>query len=138
MVRYCAIMGVCLPRSAAGSMREFMEATLSAAPARAPSKIPAGAPTMTEASLPVPDVGGVAGVAFAADERWATVHAQHEDGRMQDWQARFVVDASGRDTLLGKQLDAKRRNPRHNSSALYAHFRGATRHPGRDEGNITI
>jgi hypothetical protein len=41
-------------------------------------------------------------------------------------------------TLLGKQFDIKRRNPKHSSSALYAHFTGAVRHPGRDEGNITI
>jgi flavin-dependent dehydrogenase len=77
-------------------------------------------------------------VAFAADRSGATVHAQHADGRIQQWRARFVVDASGRDTLLGKQFDIKRRNPKHNSSALYAHFTGAARHPGRDEGNITI
>ncbi len=77
-------------------------------------------------------------VAFASGHRGATVHAQHEDGRTQEWNARFVVDASGRDTVLGKQFAIKRRNPRHNSSALYAHFTGATRHPGRDEGNITI
>jgi flavin-dependent dehydrogenase len=80
----------------------------------------------------------VRGVDFAADGSGATIHAQHEDGRTQDWRARFVIDASGRDTLLGKQFDVKRRNPRHNSSALYAHFRGAARHPGREEGNITI
>ncbi len=49
-----------------------------------------------------------------------------------------MVDASGRDTLLGKQFGVKRRNPKHNSSALYAHFKGATRHEGQDEGNITI
>jgi flavin-dependent dehydrogenase len=77
-------------------------------------------------------------VTFAPDHSGATVHAQHEDGRIQHWRARFVVDASGRDTFLGKQFGIKRRNPRHNSSALYAHFIGATRHPGRDEGNITI
>ena len=77
-------------------------------------------------------------VSFAADHSSATVHAQHEDGRDQQWKARFVVDASGRDTLLGRQFDVKRRNPRHNSSALYAHFTGAARHPGKDEGNITI
>jgi len=77
-------------------------------------------------------------VAFAPGHTGATIHAQHEDGRTQDWHARFVVDASGRDTLLGKKFDFKRRNPKHNSSALYAHFKGATRHPGRDEGNITI
>ena len=77
-------------------------------------------------------------VAFSPDHSGATVHAQHEDGRDQQWRARFVVDASGRDTLLGKQFDLKRRNPRHNSSALYAHFTGVTRHTGQDEGNITI
>jgi flavin-dependent dehydrogenase len=80
----------------------------------------------------------VKGVAFAADHSGAIVHAQHEDGRAQDWRARFVVDASGRDTLLGKQLDIKRRNHKHNSSALYGHFTGVTRHAGQDEGNITI
>jgi len=77
-------------------------------------------------------------VAFAPDHTSANIQAQHEDGRVQQWRARFVVDASGRDTLLGKQLDLKRRNPKHNSCALYAHFTGASRHPGRDEGNITI
>jgi flavin-dependent dehydrogenase len=77
-------------------------------------------------------------VDFVPDQGSATVHAQHEDGRIQDWRARFVVDASGRDTVLGKQLDVKRRNTKHNSSALYAHFSGVTRHAGQDEGNITI
>ena len=80
----------------------------------------------------------VKNVAFAPGHDSATIHAQHEDGRLQDWRARFVVDASGRDTLLGRLFDVKRRNPRHNSSALYAHFSGAKRHPGQDEGNITI
>ena len=80
----------------------------------------------------------VKNVAFAPGHGSAMIHAQHEDGRLQDWRARFVVDASGRDTLLGRLFDVKRRNPRHNSSALYAHFSGAKRHPGQDEGNITI
>ena len=77
-------------------------------------------------------------VTFAPDHSGAVVQAQYEDGRTQHWRARFVVDASGRDTLLGKQFEIKRRNPRHNSSALYAHFTGAARHAGRDAGNITI
>jgi flavin-dependent dehydrogenase len=77
-------------------------------------------------------------VAFAADRTGATVRARHEDGRAEEFTPRFVVDASGRDTFLGRKFDFKRRNPKHNSSALYAHFQGATRHPGREEGNITI
>ena len=80
----------------------------------------------------------VSDVLFAPDHSGAMVHARHEDGRIQHWRTRFVVDASGRDTVLGKQLGIKRRNPRHNSSALYAHFTGAARHVGQDEGNITI
>ena len=80
----------------------------------------------------------VSDVAFAADHSGVTVLAQHEDGRSQRWHTRFVVDASGRDTVLGKKFSFKRRNPKHNSSALYAHFTGATRHPGQDAGNISI
>ena len=80
----------------------------------------------------------VTSVAFAPDQSCATIEAQHDDGSAQQWRARFVVDASGRDTVLGKQFEIKRRNPKHNSSAVYAHFTGAIRHAGQDEGNITI
>ena len=80
----------------------------------------------------------VQAVSFAPDHGSATVQACHEDGRSQQWRARFVVDASGRDTLLGRQLGTRRRDPKHNSSALYAHFNGATRHAGRAAGNITL
>lgn len=52
--------------------------------------------------------------------------------------ARYVVDASGRDTLLGRQLDLKRANPRHRSAAIYGHFRGVARRPGAAAGNISI
>ncbi len=80
----------------------------------------------------------VKSVAFAPDHSSAIIEAQHDDGGAQQWRARFVVDASGRDTVLGKQFEIKRRNPKHNSSAVYAHFTGATRHAGQDEGNISI
>ena len=66
------------------------------------------------------------------------VSAMHDDGRPHRCRARFLVDASGRDTLLANRLHTKRRNEKHNSSALYAHFRGARRHAGADEGNISI
>ena len=66
------------------------------------------------------------------------VQAQHDDGRESTWRARFVVDASGRDTFLANRFQIKHRNPRHNSSAVYSHFRDARRHEGKAEGNITI
>ena len=68
----------------------------------------------------------------------ATVHAQHNDGRKGTWQARFVIDASGRDTFMGNRFKAKERSKVHNSAAIYGHFAGARRHAGEAEGNITI
>ena len=56
----------------------------------------------------------------------------------QRWHARFVVDASGRDTVLASKFAIKKRNPRHSSAALYGHFTGARRLPGREEGNISL
>jgi len=66
------------------------------------------------------------------------VHARDETGALREWESKFLVDASGRDTFLANQLGIKRRNPRHNSAALYGHFSGAVRLPGREEGNISI
>ncbi len=67
------------------------------------------------------------------------VTAEHDDGRRASWVARYVVDASGRDTVLGNQLQTKRRNSKHNSAALYGHFRHAERYPDEQRaGNISI
>ena len=71
-------------------------------------------------------------------DQGARVTAEHDDGRREHWEARFVIDASGRDTFIANRQRSKQRNPRHNSSALYAHFEGAERYCGTDEGNITI
>lgn len=60
------------------------------------------------------------------------------DGTVHEWRPRFIVDASGRDTLIANRLKIKRRNPEHASAAIFGHFRGARRDPGRIEGNITI
>ncbi|MDP3538220.1 MAG: NAD(P)/FAD-dependent oxidoreductase [Azonexus sp.] len=68
----------------------------------------------------------------------AVIRAQHDDGEEFEWNARFVVDASGRDTFLANRFQIKHRNPKHNSSAIYGHFTGAKRHEGQAAGNITI
>ena len=74
-------------------------------------------------------------VDFAADR---VVLALDEAGTRRTCTARFVIDASGRDTLLARKLNLKRRNPRHASAALYGHFEGAQRLAGDAEGNISI
>lgn len=68
----------------------------------------------------------------------ACLEVQRDGGGEERWRARFVADASGRDTFLGNRLGAKRRNARHNSAAIYAHFRSARRHEGQRAGDITI
>jgi len=68
----------------------------------------------------------------------AHVSTRGADGLEQEWQAKFVVDASGRDTLLASQFGIKRKNPKHNSLALFGHYEGAQRLPGKAEGNITV
>ena len=68
----------------------------------------------------------------------AVVSARREDGEERKWQTKFVVDASGRDTLLANQFGIKRRNKKHNSAAIFGHFSGATRLPGKAEGNISL
>jgi flavin-dependent dehydrogenase len=51
---------------------------------------------------------------------------------------RYLVDASGRDTLIGAQLKLKKKNPLHQSAAIFSHFTGVARRPGEDAGNITV
>ena len=66
------------------------------------------------------------------------ITGRDEHGHTRQWTAAFVVDASGRDTLLAAQLGVKERNPRNNSAAIFGHFTGARRLTGKAEGNITI
>ncbi|MGB4810867.1 MAG: NAD(P)/FAD-dependent oxidoreductase [Methylophilaceae bacterium] len=80
----------------------------------------------------------VKNVDFLPNNAGAIVQASHEDGSTETVNARFVLDASGRDTFLGNSLKAKQRNKKHNSTAIYGHFTGAERNEGKAAGNITI
>jgi len=64
--------------------------------------------------------------------------ASDEAGRTRQIKARFLVDATGRDTFLANKFKRKRRNRRHESAAIFGHFRNAKRLQGREEGNISI
>lgn len=68
----------------------------------------------------------------------STIEAKDEHGNTLSWHAKFLVDASGRDTFMSRKLGIKKRNQRHNSAAIYAHFKDVERRPGKDEGNITL
>jgi flavin-dependent dehydrogenase len=61
-----------------------------------------------------------------------------DGGREYSIQARYVVDASGRDAFLSSKKRLRRKNDKHQSAAIFGHYRGAARRPGKDEGNISI
>lgn len=78
----------------------------------------------------------VASVEFLQDGVVAS--ARTADGK--DWtiRARYLVDATGRDSLIGRQIGLRRKHALHQSAALFAHFQGVARRPGEDAGNISI
>ena len=49
-------------------------------------------------------------------------------------QARYVVDASGRDAFLSTKKKLRRKNAEHQSAAIFGHFRGAEPRAGRGRG----
>jgi flavin-dependent dehydrogenase len=71
-------------------------------------------------------------------EGGAVVSGKTDDGQERRWRARFLADASGRDTFLANRLGVRDRDRRHNSAAMFGHFSGAKRLPGKAEGNISI
>ncbi|MBL8498111.1 MAG: tryptophan 7-halogenase [Nitrosomonas sp.] len=66
------------------------------------------------------------------------IHAEMETGQAISFEARFIVDASGRDTFLANKYNTKQKNKKHRSSAIFGHFHQATRLPGDKEGYISI
>jgi flavin-dependent dehydrogenase len=68
----------------------------------------------------------------------ALVDTMDKDGQTQRIRAKFVVDASGRDTFLSNHFGMKHRNKKHNSAAMFGHFSGVKRLEGEVEGNISL
>ncbi len=91
-----------------------------------------------EAGADARDGIAVTGVEFGADDRPLRARARDAEGREFWVHMRYLIDASGRDTFLGNRLNTKRKHGRHQSAALFSHFRGVERRPGEDAGNITI
>jgi flavin-dependent dehydrogenase len=59
-------------------------------------------------------------------------------GERTAYRARFLVDASGRDGFLAMRFGRRERVPNLGKVALFAHFRGADRFPGIQEGSTRI
>src|SRR5262245_22012311 len=61
-----------------------------------------------------------------------------DDGRSYRIQARYLIDASGRDTFFAGKKKLRRKNPLHQSAAIFGHFRGVAARAGGDAGNISM
>jgi flavin-dependent dehydrogenase len=72
------------------------------------------------------------------DPRCTLIEVRTDTGASYRLQARYLVDASGRDTFLSAKKRLRRKNSRHQSAAIFGHFRNVERRPGADEGNISI
>lgn len=66
------------------------------------------------------------------------VHAVDSAGAAREWRCRFLVDASGRDSLLSRLLNLKQKNSQHASAAIFGHFANVERREGEYEGNISV
>ena len=56
----------------------------------------------------------------------------------EQYEAKYVIDVSGRDSIIGKKNNIRQVNKDLNNVAVFAHFEGVHRYSGRDEGDITI
>jgi flavin-dependent dehydrogenase len=72
------------------------------------------------------------------NSRKSLLEVQADDGRNYSIEARYLVDASGRDALVASKNKLRRKNTQHQSAAIFSHFRGAEHRPGEDAGNISI
>jgi flavin-dependent dehydrogenase len=70
--------------------------------------------------------------------RATRLEVRTDDGRSYYLQARYLVDASGRDAFLAAKKKLRRKNRQHQSAAIFGHFRGAASRSGEDAGNISI
>ncbi|MDX2507615.1 MAG: NAD(P)/FAD-dependent oxidoreductase [Gammaproteobacteria bacterium] len=86
------------------------------------------------------DNSQVTQVQFIAPEQVAVHYKNTSNGNkdLHTLNARFVIDASGRDSLLSRRLKLKQKNPQHQSSAIFGHFSNVERRTGMDEGNISL
>lgn len=55
-----------------------------------------------------------------------------------EFTGRYLIDASGRDTVLARQLNCKRKNTQHQMAAVYGHYHNVGRRTAKNEGNISI
>ena len=75
--------------------------------------------------------------ASRSDEHWE-VQVETSTKEKRCIRARYLVDASGRDTFLAVAQRSKKMAEGHRRAALFAHFRGVESHPDVPTGNLLM
>jgi flavin-dependent dehydrogenase len=70
------------------------------------------------------------------DAEGAALRIKDASGSAAELRARYVIDASGRNTVVGTHFKLKQRYPTLNKFSVFAHWEGVTREPGID-GSLT-
>jgi len=66
------------------------------------------------------------------------VRVSRDSGPVQRIDARVVVDATGTSALLSRRLNIRQADPKLRKASLFAHYRGARRDSGKDEGATLV
>lgn len=74
----------------------------------------------------------------AAEPRAVGVRVRRGGGEPMDLAARVIVDATGANALLQKRLGLRRGDNMLRKAAVFGHYKGARREPGRDEGATLV
>jgi len=66
------------------------------------------------------------------------VQVESSDGIQSQWLCKYLLDASGQQTVLASQQKWRTRNKDHASAAIFAHFENVAGREGTEQGNISI
>jgi FADH2-dependent halogenase len=73
-----------------------------------------------------------------SDPGGVTVEARDPDGKIHNFRAAYLIDASGRGNLTGNQEGLRVTHPSHKKLAVFAHFNGVLRDAGEANTDIII
>ncbi len=90
-----------------------------------------------EAGARVEEGVGVRGLNCLEEGR-VELEAKGPEGSSRQWRARWLVDASGQATVVGRHLGSRQALPLERRVACFGHFRGVRRHAGEAGGYISI
>ncbi len=67
-----------------------------------------------------------------------TLTVKDANGRIHEWSCRYLLDASGQQSLVSKQEKWRTPNSRHTAAAVFAHFSGIPLNEGEGAGDINV